>query len=260
MPVSLKYNKLVIDFIITLSLWIYFIFGYLILFFPVYLITFLFSANREIAFQKLNCIFFKGFFFLAKALLPQLELCIQDEVLNIRSKVIFCNHISYLDPILLVSLFEKHKTIGKSILFKIPFFSWLLKTSGYIPPATSEALASLMIKHVENMEDYLSSGGNLFIFPEGTRSRNGQIGRFEKGGFRIARRCNAPIKVLFIKNTNILFPPGKFLFNTNIRNTIEIKLIDSIKPDYKSKSFSISCLMDQVYTLFEKENLRNTHG
>ncbi len=260
MPVSLKYNKLVIDFIITLSLWIYFTFGYLVLFLPSYLIYFLFSRNREIAFQKLNHNFLKSFFFLAKVLIPQLEMCIQKEVLNIRSSVIVCNHISYLDPILLISLFEKHKTIAKSSLFKIPFFSWLLKTSGYIPPATSKVLASLMVKHVEKMDDYLSSGGNLFVFPEGRRSRNGQIGRFEKGGFRVAKRCNAPIKVLFVKNTNILFPPGKLLLNTNIRDPVEFKLIHSIEPDYKSKSFSISELMGQVRSLFEKESLRNTHG
>ena len=57
------------------------------------------------------------------------------------------------------------------------------------------------------MGDYLSSGGNLFIFPEGTRSRDGKIGKFNDGAFKIAKRFEAPIKVLQIKNTNGLFTP-----------------------------------------------------
>ena len=100
------------------------------------------------------------------------------------------------------------------------------------------------------MGDYLSSGGNLFIFPEGTRSRDGRLGKFNDGAFKIARRFGASIKVLQIKNTNILFTPGKFLFNTCIQNTIEVRLIGELNPDYKSDTFSISGLVNQIRALY----------
>jgi len=131
--------------------------------------------------------------------------------------------------------------------------------SGYIPSDNREEFVTLMLKNMEGMEEYLSSGGNLFIFPEGTRSRNGKIGCFSEGAFKIARLCNSPIKVLFIKNTNILFPPGRFLFNTCVQNSIEVKLIGSLEPDYRNNSTTISGLMEKVRSLFENEVSRNNN-
>jgi len=257
MSVAFKYIKPIFDFSITLFIWIYFIFGYLAFFSPLYLASFLFSNDRETSFQRLNNIFYRSFFFLIRIVIPKQKISIQNEVYSIRSSVIVCNHISYLDPILLISLFKKQKTIVKNRFFSFPVFGWILKTSGYIPSGNREGFASLMLKNIEEMRKYLSSGGNLFIFPEGTRSRNGKIGRFSEGAFRIARLCNSPIKVLFIRNTKILFPPGSFLFNTGAKSSIEVELIGSLEPDYGNNSFSISGLTEQVRTLFENKIYRN---
>jgi 1-acyl-sn-glycerol-3-phosphate acyltransferase len=110
-----------------------------------------------------------------------------------------------------------------------------------------------MIERIDTMDSYLASGGNLFIFPEGTRSRDGTIGRLNKGAFKIARLCQTPIKVLYIDNTNKLFTPGKFLFNTFVSNIITVKPITGIEPDYQSGHFSISELMSQVRALLDSQ-------
>ena len=251
-----KYLKPVFDLTITLLLWTYFTLGFVVLFSPFYLAAYLFSKNREISFQRLNHKFYKGFFFLARVLIIGHKWNISDEVLSIRSSVIVCNHISYLDPILLISLFEKQKTIVKSKFFKIPVFSRVLKLSGYIPSATDTKLSDLMIQGIEAMDDYLSFGGNLFVFPEGTRSRDGTIGRLNNGAFKIARLCKTSIKVIFISNTNKLFQPGKFLFNTCVSNTITVEQLASIEPDYQSDTFSISKLMSQVHSLLEARHAK----
>lgn len=240
------------DFVVTLTLWTYYIFGYLFFFAPFYAVAFVMSENRETAFQRLNHLFYKGMFLIVRAI-PLVTLRIPDDVRAIRSSVIICNHLSYLDPILLISLFEQQKTIVKSDFFSFPVFGWVLNTSGYLPSDASGRFASLVIERIEGMAGYLTSGGNLFIFPEGTRSRDGKIGRFNKGAFRIAARCGAPIQVLQIRNTDKLFRPGKFLFNTCVRNDIEVKLIASIAPDYKTRDFSLSGLMQDIRDLFEKE-------
>lgn len=249
-----KYLKPVSDLLITLILWAYFTLGYIILFSPSCLAAYLFSKNREISFQRLNHKFYKGFFFWVRLLIPGHKWRISDEILSIRSSVIVSNHVSYLDPLLLISLFEKHKTIVKSSFFKVPIFSRMLKLSGYIPSSSGGKLSDLMIQRIEAMDDYLASGGNLFIFPEGTRSRDCNIGRVNKGAFKIARLCRAPIKVLYIHNTNVLFRPGHFLFNTCVPNTITVRLLDSIEPDYQSNAFSISQLMGQVHLLLKTQN------
>ncbi|MFC1856835.1 lysophospholipid acyltransferase family protein [Thermodesulfobacteriota bacterium] len=246
-----RYLKPVVDLVITLLLWCYYTLGFIIFFAPFYLAAYLFSRDRAQSFQRLNHKFYRGFFWFARALIPRTRWRIHEDVLKIRSAVIVCNHISYLDPILLISLFEKHKTIVKNTFFNVPIFRQVIEASGYIPSTSGGKLADLMIQRIEEMDGYLASGGNLFVFPEGTRSRDGRIGRLNKGAFKIARRCQKPIKVLFIRNTNKLFQPGKFLFNTCSENTITVEQLASIDPDYQSETFSISELMSNVRSILE---------
>jgi len=235
-------------------LWSYFTLGFLIIFSPFYLVACLFSENRENSFQRLNHHFYKGFFFLIRTFIPGQKWRISGEIGSIRSSVIVCNHQSYLDPLLVISLFKQHKTIVKSTFFKVPIFGWILKQSGYFPSTSEGKLSELMIESFDTMDDFLTSGGNLFIFPEGTRSRDGSISRLNRGAFKIAKLSRTPIKVLFIRNTNKLFTPGKFLFNTMVTNTITVEQIAGLEPDYQSESFSISDLMSQVRSLLETQN------
>ena len=255
-----KHLKALLDVIITLSLWSYFTLGFIFFFSPFYLAAYLFSKNCERAFQRLNHKFYKGFFLLTRILIPWTKWRIQDEVCAIRSSVIVCNHLSYLDPILLISLFEQHRTIVKSRFFNVPIFGRVLELSGYIPSSCEGNLSGLMIQRTEEMDGYLASGGNLFVFPEGTRSLDGTIGRLNKGAFKIAKFCRKPIRVLFVRNTDKLFQPGRFLFNTCVPNLITVKQLASIEPEYQSTALSISELMSRVRTLLEGERVRAGSG
>ncbi|MGA3083438.1 MAG: lysophospholipid acyltransferase family protein [Thermodesulfobacteriota bacterium] len=242
-----------VDLLVTLFLWVYFTFGYFILFSPFYLFSFLFSDNLENSFQKINHRFFKSFFILLRIITPRLNIRIDDDVCAIRSSVIVCNHLSYLDPILMVSLFEKQKTVVKKTFLKVPVFGWVLKKSGYLFSTKEETFTALMLERIKDMENYLSSGGNLFVFPEGTRSRDGKIGRLNKGAFTIAKRYHAPIQVLMINQTNKLLKPGRSLLNTCVPITIEVKRIGSIPPEYTSDGLSIQRVMEQVRQFFEQQ-------
>ena len=253
-----RYLKPVSDLVVTLLLWSYFTLGFIVFFSPLYLAAYLFSDNREYAFQRLNHYFYKGFFFLVRIPIPGQRWHIADDIKSIQSSVIVCNHLSYLDPLLLISLFARHKTIVKSTFFSVPIFGWMLKQSGYIPSTSEGRLAELMIERIDAMESYLASGGNLFIFPEGTRSRDGAIGRLNTGAFKIARLCRTPIKVLHIRNTNNLFTPGKFLFNTFVSNIITVEHIAGIEPDYQSDHFSIPKLISQVQSLLENQKEKSS--
>ncbi len=248
-----KWIKYPVDFFITLGLWIYFTLGFCLFFSLFYFFSYLFSKSPELSFQKLNQRFLKSFFIILRIITPGLKIHIEEDVYSIRSSVILCNHVSFFDPILLVSLFEKHKTIVKKTFLKVPIFRWLVKTSGYLFPTTDETSASFLLEQVESLENFLLSKGNLFVFPEGTRSRDGKIGRLKKGAFTLAKHCRAPIQILRIKNTNQLFAPGKWLLNTCIPITIEVKRIMTIQPEYTSDSFSIQALMEQVRLAFKDQ-------
>jgi len=239
------------DIAITLTLWVYYIMGYLVIFSPFYLYSFFFSPQRDASFQKLNQLLHRRFFSVMRVLIPGVKWHISEDVSSIRSSIIIANHLSFLDPILFVSLFEKQKTIVKSEYFHYPVFGWILKTSGYMPSLADGLFTEDMMNQVKNMAGYLATGGNLFIFPEGTRSRDGRIGPFDKGAFSIAKLCRAPIRVVSIGGTDKLYPPDSLCFHTGSRQTIEVSLAGSIEPDYKSSSFSVPGLMAEARVLLE---------
>lgn len=231
MPPAIRYLKPFLDVFLTIVFWTYFTLGFVVFFSPFYLLAAVLSKDPEASFQRLNRLFYRGFFFLVRTLTPGVDIRIEKDVKSLRSSVIVCNHASYLDPILLISLFEKQKTIVKSVFFKIPVFSWVLRTSGYLPSDAGDLTDGEALTQLSTLERFLSGGGNLFVFPEGTRSRTGRIAPFSAGAFKIARRCHAPVQVLFIRNTDRLFRPGKFLFNTCVPLLIRVEKIGELTMD-----------------------------
>jgi 1-acyl-sn-glycerol-3-phosphate acyltransferase len=239
-----------INFIVTMVCWIYFIFSFLFFFSFFYVAAFFFSRNRERAFQYLGHLFFKGFLWLLRTLVPRHQWNIDPDISKIQGSIIVCNHRSYLDPLILLSLLPRNKTIVKTIFFQAPVFGWLIKVSGYLPATTEGKHAQRMIEQVENMGDFLRNGGNLFVFPEGTRSRSDVLGDFHKGVFKIARMYRCPIHVLSLCNTDKLFTPGKFLFNTRVHSRISMEILDCIRPETEQKVISAAGLEREVRQFF----------
>jgi len=228
-PLSGRGGRLV-DFAVTMACWSYFILGFLFCFSFLYGSAYLLASRREQAFQHLNHLFFKGFLGLLRLLSPRQEWHVDQEIREIRSAIVVCNHLSYLDPLLLVSLFSRQKTIVKTRFFQAPVFGWVIKNSGYLPATIEGKHGRRMIEQVENMGEFLASGGNLFVFPQGTRNRDGRIGPLHSGVFKIARMQRCPIYVLSLCNTERLFTPGSFLFHTRQNNSIRLEVLDRIDP------------------------------
>lgn len=240
------------DVVVTFVCWFYFIFAFLCFFSFFYVAVFFFSKNREQAFQYLDHLFFKGFLWLLRVLAPRQKWELDQEICNIHGSIIVCNHLSYLDPLILISLLPRQKTIVKTRFFHAPVFGWLIKISGYLPATTEGVHAGRMIEQVETMGAFLEGGGNLFVFPEGTRNPDGVLGEFHKGVFKIGRMHRCPIHVLSLCNTDKLFTPGKFFFNTRVFNTISMIKLGCIKPAPDQTLTSAAVLEREVRKIFEK--------
>lgn len=240
-----------IDLLITLLLWSYFTLGFMAFFAPFYLFAAMLASDRARAFQRLNHLFYRGFFRLCRLTMPRQQWHIDSAVSAVRSAVVVCNHVSYIDPLLLISLFPRHTTIVKNRLFRIPIFGWMLRLSGYLPAESQGPLAGRMVEQLEQMPRFLAAGGNLIVFPEGTRSRNGTVGALNAGAFKIARLCRAPLAVVRIENSHRLFTPGRFLFNTCRANTITVRLLAQMEPPYDRAQFSLKELTGQVRAILE---------
>ncbi len=241
-----KWLFAILDTLITTLLWVYFTAGFVIFFGPFYLLAVLLAKDSHLVVQKLNHFFYRGFFALCRLLMPRQRWRIDPKLAAVRSSVILCNHISYIDSILMIALCKRHTTVVKNRLFKIPILGWVLRQSGYLPAATEGRLAEMMGRRLEALPGFLASGGNLIVFPEGTRSRTGAVGTLNAGAFKIARLCRAPLTVVRIRNTNRLFMPGKFLFNACGANTNTLDLVAQFMPDYDSEDFSLTGLKAQV--------------
>ena len=239
------------DFIVTMLCWSYFIFAFLFFFSFFYAAAFFFAKDRERSFQYLDHQFFKGFIWLLRTLAPRHKWNIDQKISGINGSIIVCNHLSYLDPLLLISLLSQNKTIVKTIFFKAPVFGWLLKVSGYLPASSEGHHAERMIEQMENMGTYLENGGNLFVFPEGTRNSSTVLGEFHKGVFKIARMYKCPVYVLSLSDTDKLFTPGKFFFNSRLQNMIRMKIIGCLTPKTASSAISAAALEKEVRHIYE---------
>ncbi|MBT8339016.1 MAG: 1-acyl-sn-glycerol-3-phosphate acyltransferase [Desulfatitalea sp.] len=238
------------DLAATLILWCYFTVGFVLFFAPLYVLAAVAARDRPRAFQRINHIFYRGFFLLCRVVLPRQRWRIDPALKQVHGAVVVCNHLSYIDPLLLIATFARHTTIVKSRLLNIPIFGWMLRLSGYLPDVSQGRLAGRMVALMEAMPGFLSAGGNLIIFPEGTRSRTGAMGTLNPGAFKIARLCRAPVAVAAIENSDRLFTPGRFRFNACRANTISLTLLSCLTPDYDSPHFSTRKLIDQIGRLF----------
>lgn len=235
------------DLAVTLSLWLYFSLGYLLLFFPRHMAAWLWDGDREAAFQRVTSRFFRIFFRLAEWLIAGLRIEVPEEVRALRGAVIVCNHASYLDPLLLIALFERHKTIVKGRFFRLPLFGWVLRQTGYLPAGTPDAdQGEALLHQMEGLPAFFAAGGNLFVFPEGTRHPEGRVGPFGTGAFHIARRCRVPLDLLYIQNTAALFRPGRFSFDTGRSITLKIEAVLHLEPDHRLGYPPARQLRDQV--------------
>jgi 1-acyl-sn-glycerol-3-phosphate acyltransferase len=127
------------------------------------------------------------------------------------SYVFLSTHQSYMDiPAMLGYLPAQLRIAAKKSLFRIPFMGWHLTRAGHIPidrSSTQNAVASM-----QKAADYLRNGICAFVFPEGTRSRDGYLHRFKKGGFKLAIQANVPIIPITIIGSRQVLPPDEIIF------------------------------------------------
>lgn len=124
--------------------------------------------------------------------------------------VFMCNHQSALDIYALLSTLPlSFAWIAKRQLFAIPIFGWAMKKAGYISIDRENAREAL--KAIEEAARRIRTGTNIIIFPEGTRSADGRLLPFKKGGFSLALRAMVPVVPLGIFGSSQLQPKGSFI-------------------------------------------------
>ncbi|HBT97467.1 MAG TPA: 1-acyl-sn-glycerol-3-phosphate acyltransferase [Desulfobulbaceae bacterium] len=214
---------------VTLLAWVYFTLGFVFLHAPFYLLALARPGAQEL-FQRYNRRFFQRFFRLLNALCSSTSWDLDERVSGIHGAVVLCNHQSYLDPLLLISLLPRSVTVVKPVFFSVPIFAAVLKKNGYFPATVSGKYGGLTLVSLEALPEFFAAGGSLFIFPEGTRNRRSDgLGELQSGALKLALYTARPIIILGLTGTGKLFPPGKFLFNAKAKNRISLRLLATIE-------------------------------
>ena len=115
------------------------------------------------------------------------------------------NHLSYMDtPVLFSSLPFQFRILARQSLWKLPFIGWHLNRSGQIPVDTESRMAS--ISSLRPGVKALKAGMPLIVFPEGGRSRNGQLSPFMNGPAFMAIHAKVPLVPMAIVGSYELLP------------------------------------------------------
>lgn len=115
------------------------------------------------------------------------------------------NHLSFFDTYCMAMLPVYDITFAvRSWPFRMFWYSGFMRLARYL-----DVEGSSWDEILSNSNSAFAAGGTVLFFPEGHRSRDGQLQRFYSGGFKVAIAAGVPLVPLCIDGTNRLLPPGR---------------------------------------------------
>ncbi|SRR6056297_1762581 len=151
----------------------------------------------------------------------------KEKIKKDKTYIIIANHQSIEDVIVMYRLGIPFRWVSKAEVFRIPVYGWLMRLKGDIRLLRTSKTS--IKKMIVDGEKVLRLGCNMVIFPEGTRSKNGRLGNFKEGAFRLAYTTKRTILPVIISGTvpNILNRHGLFYG----KHTVTLKILDDIPYD-----------------------------
>jgi 1-acyl-sn-glycerol-3-phosphate acyltransferase len=130
-----------------------------------------------------------------------------------QSYVYMSNHQSNFDiPVLLAYLPVQFRWLAKAELFRIPIFGRAMRGAGYVKIDRFNQKSAF--ESINEAARKMKNGVSIMIFPEGTRSLDGKIRPFKKGGFVMAVDSGVPIVPVILQGTRSIMEKTSLRVNT----------------------------------------------
>jgi 1-acyl-sn-glycerol-3-phosphate acyltransferase len=129
------------------------------------------------------------------------------------------NHQSQLDILVALAILPPgFLFVAKESLFKVPFIGFSMRRSGYI--SIKRENAKQAAKTLQVIKDRINEGVSVLIFPEGTRTEDGSIGKVKRGSILIAFQTRIPLMPVIINPLHQILPKGKILFQYKLPRVV----------------------------------------
>ncbi len=135
----------------------------------------------------------------------------QEKIPRGKPLVVIANHQGMGDIMMAFCVDIHFKWISKAANFYVPFMGWFMYHAGYIPLVRGrrESIERCM----ERAKQYLDRGVSVLFFPEGTRSKDGNVQPFKAGAFKLALSGGYDILPMGIAGTVDALPKGTWRFS-----------------------------------------------
>ncbi len=141
--------------------------------------------------------------------------------------IVMSNHVSNLDPpVLLPSIPGMTSVMLKKELMRIPLLGTAMRMGRFVPVARGHSREEAT-RSIAAARQALQHGMHLTIFPEGTRSPDGKLLPFRKGGFFLATEAGAPVVPVVIRGTDRLMRRGSFTLQPG---EVSVEFLPSLQP------------------------------
>jgi 1-acyl-sn-glycerol-3-phosphate acyltransferase len=167
-----------------------------------------------------------------------------------QSYVYMSNHQSNFDIfVLLGCLPVQFRWLAKAELFKIPIFGRSMRECGYISIDRSDRQSA--IQSLNSAADAIRGGVSVMIFPEGTRSRDGSIRPFKKGGFVLAIESGVPIVPVVIHHTFAVMSRNSLRISPREVVLEILEPVDTAAVTYRDKDVLMNRVRSRICEAFE---------
>lgn len=128
-----------------------------------------------------------------------------------RTSIFVSNHVNLFDPFVIYSAIPQFvRGFELESHFKVPIYGWMMGRFGNVPVPDVRSREGLVIMQ-QRAKAALDSGISLIAFPEGSRTRTGHVGEFQKGVLSIAQKFGAPIVPVSILGSYQFFQTGNWM-------------------------------------------------
>lgn len=129
-----------------------------------------------------------------KVLGVELDYVVHPDVDPTRQYLFVQNHVNMLDHCTVYTATPHFKQgVELASHFEIPFYGWFMRQRGTVPVYRDRPLREAQRSLTDGVRSEVEKGHSILVFPEGTRTKNGRVGPFRNGLFRIAHDLELPI-------------------------------------------------------------------